>query len=1084
MKKLIVGLLLILGGAAGVWAQGSIYNDIALRSTSSGLQTAPGASIMVCAANAAVTNGICGPAINIYTSAALSTLAANPVTADAFGNFSFYVTGGMYEITIFGNGLTPKTKNIQVGGSSTGGSSAGASGDVQINNGAGGFAAAGINDNGITVNVAEPTNINADFHAKGPNPSYDITRYGGYIGPNVWVGNGTGATTGTINGGNTALTVASALDFVNGNGVLVLGAGAAPTLSAPSIVSATATAVVGSTTRTYALLAEDWFGGRVPGTTTAATSTAVATQGVQTASLSSCNRTGGVSTCTTSSPHNFQAASQVNILRGSTNDTQFEGTFTIVSVGANTFTYNQIDVPDASGTLTHGSAQVGSRVILKWNPPASGDNTVLRTYIYMCTTTCALPANAANFTLEGVAIGNDGYFVDMGYSMGAVLGMNNGDVPATLPTTSSNRYLSTTITAGGGTTSLTLANAAISSVVGARVIHDNGPNILALCQSFPSNGGGHLAGTINIPVGTDPLFYFPIASNLDLTQCPSQLEIDLGTQAQFSGTLIPHSGMKLAGMTTGNRGQSTQFFNMNTNAAIYGQAYPLIYMSAGGSGANLSFEKLTILGSNTYQTLVYQDETTTAAGVTSLRFQDVHLNAGATNSAYVLKGGFTYLWERGGWGNSPADFNGPPSVLMTFNCGPGNAGQIMPSGLVGNNTYLFGGGLVVEMCGNGPGGGQAGVAQLINTLIEGSYVPVVKVNTGNYGFNLIATNVNYADLRSGSATPMFDFTNGNSSAVEVTNFGCATGYSSLFETVIAPTGSNQIQALGDQCAFFGAQGGIDDNTVNFQKQYKNYGLKLSGTGRMFAGSIASPGAPQSAVPGGAGSVPAGSHTYTFTAVDNDGFETLAGPGLVYVAADSVHTAVVTAPATFPAGSIGLLLYRDAALVNATFFGYVQVTVPGGTVTDLTSFGAGRSTPTVNRAGLYSVSKNGFNAALYRLNNEVFSAVPRAEQNVFLPGALTSTWTGSAWILDKAITVTRVMVQAKTAPAGCTPNAIVQVSDGSTPINVTITAAGNDSGVLTQNYAAGASIATAVQTAAAGCGTSPADANVTIQYKPQ
>jgi hypothetical protein len=119
-----------------------------------------------------------------------------------------------------------------------------------------------------------------------------------------------------------------------------------------------------------------------------------------------------------------------------------------------------------------------------------------------------------------------------------------------------------------------------------------------------------------------------------------------------------------------------------------------------------------------------------------------------------------------------------------------------------------------------------------------------------------------------------------------------------------------------------------------------------------------------------------------------------------------------------------------------------------------------------------------------VNGETLSASPRAEQNVFLPGALTSTWTGSTWTLDKALIVTRVQVQAKTAPSGCTTNAVVRLTDGTTPVNVTIGAAANDSGAITQNYPAGASLTISVQTAAAGCTTSPADANVAVQYRMQ
>ena len=119
-----------------------------------------------------------------------------------------------------------------------------------------------------------------------------------------------------------------------------------------------------------------------------------------------------------------------------------------------------------------------------------------------------------------------------------------------------------------------------------------------------------------------------------------------------------------------------------------------------------------------------------------------------------------------------------------------------------------------------------------------------------------------------------------------------------------------------------------------------------------------------------------------------------------------------------------------------------------------------------------------------LGTETLSASPRGEQSVFLPGALTSTWTGSTWTLDKAVSVTRVQVQVKTAPSGCATNASVRLTDGTSPVNLTVSAAANDSGPITQNYAAGASLTIAVQTAAAGCTTSPADANVIVQYRMQ
>jgi len=119
-----------------------------------------------------------------------------------------------------------------------------------------------------------------------------------------------------------------------------------------------------------------------------------------------------------------------------------------------------------------------------------------------------------------------------------------------------------------------------------------------------------------------------------------------------------------------------------------------------------------------------------------------------------------------------------------------------------------------------------------------------------------------------------------------------------------------------------------------------------------------------------------------------------------------------------------------------------------------------------------------------IGTEQISSSPRGPFNVFLAGALASTWTGGSWTLDKAITVTRVQAQTKTAPAGCTTNAVIRLTDGTTAVNLTVAAAANDSGAITQNYAAGATLTVNVQTAAAGCATSPADANAVIQYKMQ
>jgi hypothetical protein len=102
-------------------------------------------------------------------------------------------------------------------------------------------------------------------------------------------------------------------------------------------------------------------------------------------------------------------------------------------------------------------------------------------------------------------------------------------------------------------------------------------------------------------------------------------------------------------------------------------------------------------------------------------------------------------------------------------------------------------------------------------------------------------------------------------------------------------------------------------------------------------------------------------------------------------------------------------------------------------------------------------------------------------NAFLPGALTTTWTGETWTLPRNIIVTRIQVQAKTAPAGCATQAVVRLTDGTTPETVTVTGLASDSGIFSQAYSSGSVMQIGVSIAGVGCSTAPADVNVNVEY---
>jgi uncharacterized repeat protein (TIGR03803 family) len=103
---------------------------------------------------------------------------------------------------------------------------------------------------------------------------------------------------------------------------------------------------------------------------------------------------------------------------------------------------------------------------------------------------------------------------------------------------------------------------------------------------------------------------------------------------------------------------------------------------------------------------------------------------------------------------------------------------------------------------------------------------------------------------------------------------------------------------------------------------------------------------------------------------------------------------------------------------------------------------------------------------------------------FLSGALTSVGVHGRFTPDGNLTVTRVQAQVPSAPAGCRTTAVLRVTNGTAAgtISLPLPGSSNDTGAISINYAAGVPISVGVGVAAAGCRTTPQDANVVVQYK--
>jgi len=1345
---LALALHVVPGAIGPAHAQGTRKDDIVFNTR--GIPLA-GATVRVCAMPA--SGQPCTPLALIYSDIGLTQALSNPTTTDGLGNYSFYAAPGKYEIEISGPGITTKQLpnvvlpndpasptfsgavsafslslggNLTVSGNTTVLGSL-ASGTLTLNNqgtppGAPGAGTVNLYTktidkrlyyqdetgseigplgpgNGAQTNVSNTftaaQNIDADFHTKGPNPSYDIMRFGGY----EYTGTQP-STTGTIGAGSSSLTIASAQDFANGQGILVIGAGPATALSTPTGVAVSPVNVTGSTTYNYCVVAEDFANGRTACSSAASTTTGASSLGLFTAgTIASCTRTSGVVTCTTTAAHHLSPGSFVEIQAGTTGGfSAYEGTATLVTASGSTFTYDQFGLYDDPVGINQGTLRTVAQNLVQWTEV---DYTVMRSYIYRCTTTCALPANAANYALAGVTQGMDGGFVDYGFAVTAS-NIGNGDVAATAPTAPSAQWLSTKISAGGGTTGLTLGNAATTAVSSAKTFHDNVPNIAAACAAMASTSAG---GILYIP---NEGAIFPINSTLNLsTVCPvggGQLEMQVTATIVANGSVIPRGEFKLKGVT--NFGHITNFYAMEPTSSWSGNAYPFIYALPGTSN-NWSMEDLIFLAFRPYQADIVQDQDGGGNNVVSISYRNVHVNA-TLAPAYIAGGGFGFFWERGGWSSGGlASFANPPAAWFKGNYGLGKPNNSqLPGILYTDKTYVFGG-ILLDDAGNSPlTSVGVGHMELKELLAESSYGPMIRAKLHN---NVIAGiymfDPTYADFLGGSATPLLDFTSAMVSGFVLQWPGCGNANQPMFQVGSAAssyTGIAVSTGFGT-CGLVGLQSYIANQSL-----FAGTSVSSSGANGQLSYQMPLPGPPSTVVSSG-GSVPVGTISYAITAVDANGNQTIVGPARSAVTTSGNQTVTVTPPA-LPTGAVGWVPYRQGAMVNIPGCSYIVGNAP---FVDTFGFGCGASVPQSSQASSSSLSSNGLlsyqlklannftntvlpapltanrtqilpdvtgmvpvtsylnsaydnatrangaigsnwtveqngvniasnqiqgtstgsNAAFWNVNSfssvqfaeatvttlngttdfpgvsvlasgtgssstyydclenttnifiqrvvnaasanvtsasstgvpgdilrleiapggaltcykngvvaltftdtqitagspgliisgnvatlknwsggnlhplghldveqdwtktqhftqgvafgaEAFTASPRGEQNVFLPGALTSTWTGSAWTLDKAVTITRVQVQAKTAPSGCTTNAIVRLTDGTSPVSLTISAAANDSGPITQNYAAAASLTFSVQTAAAGCTTSPADANVVVQYRMQ
>lgn len=517
---------------------------------------------------------------------------SNPLTTDATGGFDFYVASGRYDLVFSGSMIATKilasveiaeewtpqfinlsnqsanptpiagTVNLYTKSSDKGlyykNESGGETGPLS-SNGSATFT--------TPVTVPNPFPFDVDMAFKGPNPWADIRRFGARS-PSIGVVPQIPGITASINLGSPTATLSAASTFQNGDGVNIFYAGAAnamatpgaPTVT-PSVSSAmTGTGFVvnapagGATTYNYCIRAVKKEGAITACSATGTTTIGSASLGARSVAITSYARSGATVTVTTSAAHGLSVGSMV-YQEGSTDTTNFGGWFPVATTADSThytYTAGLDSTAGAATSATSGNAHWFNCNHLTWTTVAGA----WKYYIYGRT-------GAGPWALLGVSQPDNGtsalYWDDFGSPM-----MDNFNGEYYAPTTSAagatSDNLVTTILSGAGTTTLTLANNAGTTVSAKTILFDNAPAILA----------AEVAGQVYIPAGVA----FAVNSHLTL---PNNSTINMAGSLYLNDTFEPGTGSRWYGSLSPQGASVPAFSWEGQNTVTVDRANPGVY---------------------------------------------------------------------------------------------------------------------------------------------------------------------------------------------------------------------------------------------------------------------------------------------------------------------------------------------------------------------------------------------------------------------------------------------------------------------------------------------------------------------------
>lgn len=979
---LILALLFLPSMAYG---QGSRFDGVAQRTVQGFLAPIPGATITVCTS---VATGIpCSPTTTIYLDQGLTQPAPNPFQADSNGNFGFWIgPGGSYKYSITAAGVTGSLSTVaQIAAT---GCVPGSPVNALQKNSGGACTASGLIDDGTTVTE------DRDHAFKGPNPYFDVTRYGARAFLNA-----PSSTTATCVSGNTAVTLAAAIDFIIGDGIVLGQCGPSTALTTPAAPSAVAQRAVinGATTRSYKVVAEDFQLGLTAASAATSIANGAATLGaINAATTTGYTASGGLVTYTTSAAHNLSPGAR--ILFGTTG-----GVYQVVSTpSGTTFTITKVNQRDVPVSVPDSqSVNVESHIQVYWTNQAN----MMRWWIYR------QDGGAGNFNLVGVQESTEPFYDDKGFTAPSAPSY----VPLTAPASATKQSLATTIVSGAGTASIVVANTPSTSVAGVAALHDSTVGFNAAITAAQAIAGGR-AYIPKAPSGQSFPINFPWVqpfSNAAQTQIEFMGPISASQPVVFQ--LNTH--LQGVGDTAGGRPN----FSRTYYAKISGSAYPLVQAYGGENNishvlinATLPQQSALVAGSpinfgnngpvtidltNSY----IQGTTSGAAMILSAVGFDFRIN----DNVFVIAG-------------APVFYANPAFRLM-------GSSISVPTGIPGIGTFedntLIGKGIGVD-----------------TQALNGAAI----ANVGSpWSFSNIFTEATCGpvyDLRNISSQNWFNWTIGG--WTQIADEACGTA------SVVDMTGSGTLQSLkisgiggGTYTAFYNVTGNSDylrtegPNDLHNATDYSgdvatsaNYGsgvrrgrsfetdmgLRLKGIAAAFAVMQPPTNLTGTAVAGGALTI--ANHTWQVTAVDWNGAETVLGNQFTLTISAPNQTVNLTwvAPTGNPQG---YYVYRDLLRV-------IGGITTGLAFSDVGAVPSGASPPIHSGAGVCALNVNGVFCPLFRVTSaggfkaDITAPTLTANRSIVLADGAQSTVLVANFTTAGATTSDVITVQGMTASGHC------------------------------------------------------------------